>query len=396
MFQPSFRHSVFRLVIICLSCLAIGAVANAATVTIGWDPSAGPDVAGYVIYWGTQSGVYSNSLDAGNQTQQSVAGLADGTTYYLIVKAYNSTGMLSGPSNEVSWSSPSSPSSPPPSSPPPSSDPPAGAWTLTSVHSDFNRDGTPDLVFQDDTTRQTLVWYQSGPPNDSLVGWNWLATSGVTGWRLVCTADFNGDGTPDLVWQNDATRQVVVWYMGGTPATTILSSASLATSGVTGWRLVDAVDLNHDGKPDLVWQNDTTFQVVVWYMGGSGGNTPLGSNSLATSGVTGWRLVAIADFNGDGAPDLVWQNAASQVLVWYMGGSQGNVPQSSDWLSAGDETGWTVVGANDFDGNGTPDLVWQNTATRQVVVWYTGGPGGNILKGSQALASPGVPGWTPR
>jgi hypothetical protein len=28
--------------------------------------------------------------------------------------------------------------------------------------------------------------------------------------------------------------------------------------------------------------------------------------------------------------------------------------------------GWTVVGTGDFDGNGVPDLVWQNDTTRQV------------------------------
>jgi hypothetical protein len=330
-----------------------------------------------VVYWGTQSGVYSSSLDVGNQTQQAIAGLADNTTYYFVVKAYNSTAMLSAPSNEVAWSSSSI------------SNPPAGAWTLCSVRSDFNHDGISDLVFQDDTTREALVWYLSGPPNDSLVAWNWLATTGVTGWRLIATADFNGDGTPDLVWQNDATRQVLVWYMGGTPAT-IVSWDWLAVSGVDGWRLVDAVDLNHDGKPDLLWQNDTTFEVGVWYMGGSTGNTFLGWSSLASSGVSGWRLVATGDFNGDGTPDLVWENAASQVVVWYMGGPQGNVLLSWDWLSMSSQAGWTVVGANDFNGDGKPDLVWQNAATRQVLVWFMGGSGGTVYLGSQVLASPAL------
>ena len=373
-----FHYSFSRLVITCASLLAVSTVANAATVTIGWDPSAGPDVAGYVVYWGTQSGVYTASLDVGNQTQQLITGLADGTTYYFVVRAYNSAAMLSDPSNELSFSSSST------------SGPPAGVWTLSSVHSDFNRDGIPDLVFQDDTTREALVYYRSGPPNNSLVAWNWLATTGVTGWRLVSTADFNGDGTPDLVWQNDSTRQVLVWYMGGSPAT-IVSWDWLAPNNLAGWRLVDAVDMNHDGKPDLVWQNDTTFQVVVWYMTG---NTLSGSESLASSGVDGWRLVATGHFNttGDGTPDLVWENAAGQVLVWYMGymgGAQGNVLVSWAWLSTWSEAGWTVVGANDFNGDGKPDLVWQNNTTRQVVVWFMGDPGGTVFLGSQVLASPG-------
>src|SRR5262245_10953974 len=91
----------------CVVCLAISAAANAATLTLAWDPSSGPDTSGYVIYWGTQSGVYSNSLDIGNQTQQQVSGLADGTTYYFVVRAYNSARALSVPSEEVAGSTPS-------------------------------------------------------------------------------------------------------------------------------------------------------------------------------------------------------------------------------------------------------------------------------------------------
>ena len=270
-----------------------------------------------------------------------------------------------------------------------------GTGTLSMpTQSDFNGDGTPDLVFQNDTTRQVLVWYLSGPPADSLVGWDWLATTGVTGWRLVSTADFNGDGKPDLVWQNDSTRQVLVWYMGGSLGNTFLWWDWLAPSALDSWRLVAAVDLNRDGKPDLVWQNDATFQVVVWYMGGPNGNSFLGSDSLAMSGVDGWRLMATGDFDGDGTPDLVWQNDARQAVVWYMIGPQGSVFWTWNWLSVSSEVGWTIVGANDLNGDGRPDLVWQNDDTREVLVWYMGGGGGNVLQAWQSLATTGVAGWT--
>ena len=259
---------------------------------------------------------------------------------------------------------------------------------------DFNGDGSPDLVFQNDTTGQAVVWYLSGPPADALISWDWLATTGVTGWRLVSTADFNGDSRPDLVWQNDSTRQAVVWYMGGSQGNTFLGWDWLTTSGIDGWRLVTTGDFNGDGKPDLVWQNDATFQVVVWYLGGSTGNTFLGWDWLATSGIEGWRLVATGDFNGDGKPDLVWQNSARQALIWYMGGSQGNVFQSWTWLSASSQDGWTIVGTNNFNGDSKPDLVWQNDDTREVVVWYMGGSGGSVVLGRQSLASMGVAGWT--
>jgi len=52
-----------------------------------------------------------------------------------------------------------------------------------------------------------------------------------------------------------------------------------------------------------------------------------------------------------------------------------------------------VVGANDFNGDGVPDLVWQNDATAQVTVNYYGGPKGASLIGWNWLAATGYPGW---
>jgi hypothetical protein len=50
----------------------------------------------------------------------------------------------------------------------------------------------------------------------------------------VSIADFNGDGHPDLVWQ-DATGASQVWFMGGAQGTTQIVTASLA--GANSWRV---------------------------------------------------------------------------------------------------------------------------------------------------------------
>ena len=59
-------------------------------------------------------------------------------------------------------------------------------------------------------------------------------------------------------------------------------------------------------------------------MGGPQGNSFLGWNLLASTDVAGWRVVGTGDFNGDSKPE-VWQNDVTwEVVVWYMGGTQGN------------------------------------------------------------------------
>ena len=206
--------------------------------------------------------------------------------------------------------------------------------------------------------------------------------------------DFNGDGKPDLVWLNAATRQAVVWYMGGAQGNLSQGWSWLSAAGAPGWTLAGAGDFNGDGKPDLVWQNDATRQLVAWYMGGPHGNVVQWWDWLSSAGVAGWSAVGVSDFNRDGRLDLVWQNDLSrQVVVWYMGGSQGNVFQQWDWLAADSVPGWRVVGTGDFNSDGSPDLLWQSVATQSVVTWYLGGSQGNALQGWNWISSSGEPGW---
>lgn len=55
------------------------------------DGSPATSIAGYIIYYGNASGVYSNSNDVGNVTTYIVPALPDGV-YYFAVSAYNANG----------------------------------------------------------------------------------------------------------------------------------------------------------------------------------------------------------------------------------------------------------------------------------------------------------------
>jgi hypothetical protein len=75
--------------------------AYAADVTLAWDPNSEPDLAGYVLYWGTSSRSYTFSDDVGNTTTHTIPGLSVGQTYYITVTAYDTSANESGYSNEV-------------------------------------------------------------------------------------------------------------------------------------------------------------------------------------------------------------------------------------------------------------------------------------------------------
>ncbi len=73
---------------------------------LAWDPSQDPDVTGYCLYCGTACGNYSTRIPVSAVTNASIPGLQEGTTYFFVITASNSSGLESLPSQELSWRMP--------------------------------------------------------------------------------------------------------------------------------------------------------------------------------------------------------------------------------------------------------------------------------------------------
>lgn len=97
--QESVTNFSTVIVLMMISILFSGN-AFAEDATLSWNPSAGPNLAGYSVYFGTSSGSYGTSIDVGNQTTYTVTGLGNGT-YYFAVTAYDTFGNQSDFSNEA-------------------------------------------------------------------------------------------------------------------------------------------------------------------------------------------------------------------------------------------------------------------------------------------------------
>ena len=75
---------------------------RAASVTLQWtDPD--PTVTGYDVYYGTLSGTYTNVVDVGDTTNATITGLVVDKLYFFAVTAYNSNGIQSAYSSQVSY-----------------------------------------------------------------------------------------------------------------------------------------------------------------------------------------------------------------------------------------------------------------------------------------------------
>jgi hypothetical protein len=102
------KRNILFFIILLISVLLNASILSAGDATLSWDPPTTnadgtplDDLAGYIIYYGTSSGSYSQNIDAGDVTTYIVADLNDGT-YYFAVTAYDTSGNESEYSNEVS------------------------------------------------------------------------------------------------------------------------------------------------------------------------------------------------------------------------------------------------------------------------------------------------------
>jgi hypothetical protein len=95
-----------RILLATVFMLAGHTLACASDVTLMWDATTDRDVAGYKVYYGTASRSYGQTIDVGRVTTFTVTGLGVGF-YFFAVTAYNTSGLESGFSNEVSTVIPS-------------------------------------------------------------------------------------------------------------------------------------------------------------------------------------------------------------------------------------------------------------------------------------------------
>jgi len=140
--------------------------------------------------------------------------------------------------------------------------------------------------------------------------------------------------------------------------------------------------------------HEGTGQVAVNFFGGSQGTTLLRSETISPLSAMGWNVVGAADLNGDGHPDLLLQNSSTrQVMVAYLGGSSGTAVTATQELNSSSFGGWTAVGMQDMNGDGHPDMVLVNDATGESIVNYYGGELGVAYLGSSYLDRSGSPDW---
>ena len=236
---------------------------------------------------------------------------------------------------------------------------------------DFNGDGNPDIAVTNsgDNTVTILLGNDSGAFTQA--PGSPIAVGGQP--QYVASGDFNGDGIVDLAVANfQSTSNSVTILLGNGDGTFYQAVGSPVAVGSNPW-FIAVADMNGDGKADLAMSNGGSGNVTVLLGNGDGTFTaglgsPLGVGSSA-------RSIAVADFNGDGRPDVAvanYNDNTISILVQNSGGT-GFTAKPNITLPAGTNP-WTVV-ASDFNADGKADLAVTGFSSNKVYVFLGNGDG---------------------
>jgi len=236
---------------------------------------------------------------------------------------------------------------------------------------DFNGDGKPDVIVQNQGCGCVQVFLGNG--NGTLQ--SPISTLFGAGLYTIGVGDFDGDGRPDVA--ASAGTSLIIGLGNGDGTFRIVSKQIVAPYATS----VVAADFNNDGKTDLAV---TAFEHGnVDILLGNGDGTFVNSSSFHTGPS---NQITAADINGDGLVDLA---ICTQAVLRVASGNGDGTFQKPVGLSAGHGTEPSQVVAADFSGDGRLDLGVGDVGLDSLVV-FVNESNGKFEK--QIFSSPNAPG----
>jgi cyclophilin family peptidyl-prolyl cis-trans isomerase len=174
--------------------------------------------------------------------------------------------------------------------------------------------------------------------------------------------DIDGDGRQEILVRN--TSGMVPQLRVGRLVSNQLQFTSLDDPGAN-YRIVGVVDADGNGKSDLAFLNTAQGDrgdVLIW------NDFNRATERVWRQVRTVWDVQATGDFDGEGRDDVVWRYLAPDPrdtgvsFIWFQ---EGPNPQSmTSYLTpglrkrGGAPLDWSILGAADFNADGAADLVY--------------------------------------
>lgn len=224
----------------------------------------------------------------------------------------------------------------------------AGAVIATA---DFNGDGKPDLLIaaeNQSTSFSVLLGNGDGTFQSA------IQTNPGTAFTSVVAVDVNGDGKPDVLGLAGGTLFVLLGNGDGT-----FKSAVMYTIGSAAGPILTG-DFNGDGKLDVLTNASTQSGSALAVLLGNGDGTF--QPSITSTEPSGLNVTTVADVNGDGKLDALGtdQSTGAVLVLTLLGNGDGTfkAPINAATVSSFVEPGLTdaTIAVADFNGDGKPDL----------------------------------------
>ena len=268
------------------------------------------------------------------------------------------------------------------------------------VIDDFNHDGKLDIVSVMVTVNNpttlgvqylaTLLGDGTGAFGAPVITLNTNFSFGSTALSLA-SGDVNNDGFPDVLITGPGDENSQVYLNAGDG--TFTPGATVIENGMFNTELAGALaDVNGDGCLDALVADANGY---VWIaLGDCGGNfgpltyLPMGDSNAA---------ISVADMNGDGHLDIVtttipavdpeFGEVAGNMMAVAFGDGQGHFSSGSDYVGTGMSYSLAIA---DFNGDGHPDVVSASPDTDTASVYINDGSGGFGFPQGEWIGLPGV------